>query len=773
MAAPWYVPSGAPSTGAFAASAVMRSEFNSVGNAFDLLPTLSAGLASRAVVLASNGLSLTTTTGTLALAGNFATTGAFGLTLAVGATVTITMPVVSGTLATLAGTETLTNKTISGSSNTLSNIGNASLTNSSITINGNAVSLGGSTTVTAVASSIVVGTTVITGGTNGRVLAVSGGNLAEMTTSGTGTELALTNGPTFVAPVLGTVAAGSILTNATGLPVSTGIAGLGTNVATALAVAVGSAGAFVTFNGALGTPSSGTLTSATGLPLTTGVTGTLPVGNGGTGAATLTANNVLLGNGTSAVQFVAPGSSGNVLTSNGTTWASTALPASNLVVGSSTITSGTNGRVLYNNAGTLGEMTTSGSGTELALTNSPTLVTPTLGVAAATSINKVAITAPATSATLTIADGKTLTSSNTLTLAGTDGSTLNVGAGGTLGTAAFKNTGTSGNTVPLLDGANTWAAAQTMSAALTYGGVTLSNSVQGTGSMVLSASPAFSGAPTAPTAAAGTNTTQIATTAFLATALGGVALRSYLAGLTLSTAGSSATFGIAAGVAVDSTNVSAMVLASAYTKTTSAWALGTAAGSLDTGSIANDTWYHAFLIQRPDTGVVDVLTSLSATSPTLPANYTLFRRIGSMKTDGSAQWIKFVQDGNLFQWDTPVLDVVDTAPSTALQTKTLASVPTGVRVQARLIIQPTWANTANMLYVHDLSVADLAASTAAAPLGTAGSVGGGTGQNPGTQQDVYTNTSAQMAYRIMIATGGSDVVRMSVMGWIDARGRDG
>lgn len=49
---------------------------------------------------------------------------------------------------------------------------------------------------------------------------------------------------------------------------------------------------------------------------------TVPVANGGTGANTLTANNVLLGNGTSAVQVVAPGTSGNVLTSDGTTWVS-------------------------------------------------------------------------------------------------------------------------------------------------------------------------------------------------------------------------------------------------------------------------------------------------------------------------------------------------------------------------------------------------------------------------------------------------------------------
>lgn len=53
---------------------------------------------------------------------------------------------------------------------------------------------------------------------------------------------------------------------------------------------------------------------------------TVSVAQGGTGAASLTANNVLLGNGTSALQVVAPGASGNVLTSNGTTWTS-ATPA--------------------------------------------------------------------------------------------------------------------------------------------------------------------------------------------------------------------------------------------------------------------------------------------------------------------------------------------------------------------------------------------------------------------------------------------------------------
>lgn len=84
--------------------------------------------------------------------------------------------------------------------------------------------------------------------------------------------------------------------------------------------------------------SSGNLTlggTLSNVSLTTQVTGTLPVANGGTGATTLTANNVILGNGTSAVQFVAPGTNGNVLTSNGTTWQSTAPAPSGVSKGQS------------------------------------------------------------------------------------------------------------------------------------------------------------------------------------------------------------------------------------------------------------------------------------------------------------------------------------------------------------------------------------------------------------------------------------------------------
>lgn len=99
--------------------------------------------------------------------------------------------------------------------------------------------------------------------------------------------------------------------------------------------------------------------------------------------------------------------------------------SSSLIVGTSTITSGTSTRILYDNAGVLGEYTLTGTGTVVAMQTSPSFVTPTLGVASATTVNKVTLTAPATGSTLTIVDGKTFTVNNTLSLSGVDGKTLN------------------------------------------------------------------------------------------------------------------------------------------------------------------------------------------------------------------------------------------------------------------------------------------------------------------------------------------------------------
>jgi len=187
------------------------------------------------------------------------------------------------------------------------------------------------------------------------------------------------------------------LTLGTALPVASGGSGAATltgvlkgNGTSAFTAATAGTD-FVAPGGALGTPSSGTLSSCSGLPLTTGVTGTLPIANGGTNSTTTpTAGAVPYGTGT-AYAFTAAGTSGYLLTSAGAsapTWTAT-----------------------------------TGSG-NVVLATSPTLVTPVLGVASATTVNKVTLTAPATGSTLTIDDGKTLTASNSLTLAGTDATTM-------------------------------------------------------------------------------------------------------------------------------------------------------------------------------------------------------------------------------------------------------------------------------------------------------------------------------------------------------------
>lgn len=247
----------------------------------------------------------------------------------------------------------------------------------------------------------------------------------------------------------------------------------------------------VTANGFAGTVANSTTTPA--ITLSTTITGILK-GNG-TSIAAGVASDV------DSILPTQTGNSGKFLTTNGTvsSWG-TPSTSGGITIGTTVITSGTTTRILYDNAGVVGEYTLTGTGTVVVMATSPTLITPVLGVATATSINKMAITAPATSSTLAVADGKTFTISNTLTFTGTDSSSVAFGAGGTV---LYTN-----STVPLTVGTTTIASGTSTRILYDNAGVLGEYTISGTGTVVaMQTAPTFVTSIQSPRVIGGSGTT--------------------------------------------------------------------------------------------------------------------------------------------------------------------------------------------------------------------------------------------------------------------------
>lgn len=215
-------------------------------------------------------------------------------------------------------------------------------------------------------------------------------------------------------------------------------------------------------------------------------------------------------------------------------------------------------------------------------------------------------------------------------------------------------------------------------------------------------------------------------------------------GLTLSNNASDATndIDIATGSARDSTGAVSMTLASALTKRLdAAWALGTNQGGLDTGSIANAT-YFVWLIKNTSTGDVDALFSLSASSPTMPSGYSYKRRIGAI-IRASATIRPFVQDGNHFSLVTPVTEIngVDPGATTAI-TRTLTGVPIGIRVKGYFTHgNNIGASSSVGVWLTDLSTTDIT------PASTYNNLWTTLSQVSSTTVVALTNTSGQIRTR--------------------------
>jgi hypothetical protein len=236
-----------------------------------------------------------------------------------------------------------------------------------------------------------------------------------------------------------------------------------------------------------------------------------------------------------------------------------------------------------------------------------------------------------------------------------------------------------------------------------------------------------------------------------------------LNGLTLGNNAGDATndIDIAAGAAISDDGTTLMVLASGITKQLdAAWAVGTAAGFRDTGAIS-DNWWHLFLIHRPDTGVTDVLASLSLSSPTMPTNYTKKAYIGSInRASGAIRG--FTQNGKEFRWKAIVADINVTA-STGSRTTHTMTVPPGRKVDGLfqgMILSTSGADVSAL--VTALDDTDEACNPSNG-YHTFSSGVPGTNYSNGCAFTCRTNTSAQIASR----ANAANTLKIVTRGWVD------
>ena len=210
---------------------------------------------------------------------------------------TLTLAVDTAVVSTLTGNQTLTNKSISGASNTITNIGNSSLTNSSITINGSSVSLGGTITISTASTLESLTNVTITNVVAGQVLKYNGTrwiNDVDLTSGGAGVGTVTNVSVTGANGFAGTVATSSstpaitITTSVTGV-----LKGNGTAISAAVAgtdyqAPIGTISGIVKGNGAnaLTAATAGTdyqaPVSATGILKSSGVSGNVSAATAGT-----------------------------------------------------------------------------------------------------------------------------------------------------------------------------------------------------------------------------------------------------------------------------------------------------------------------------------------------------------------------------------------------------------------------------------------------------------------------------------------------------------
>lgn len=226
---------------------------------------------------------------------------------------------------------------------------------------------------------------------------------------------------------------------------------------------------------------------------------------------------------------------------------------------------------------------------------------------------------------------------------------------------------------------------------------------------------------------------------------------------------------IAAGVAMDATGVYALRGAALTKQSDANWAAGNNAGMLDTGAVGNND-YYLWEIGRSDTGVVDYLSSLSSTAPTMPANYDFKRLFGWFKRSGGAivafRTYELEGGGLEFLWDVPTLDVDLSSTLTTTRRTDAVKVPQNFSVKALLNVAVTDAAAQHYIWIYCPDLPDTAPSSAAAPLANLSAGVDSTSANP-VAMTIRTSSSGTIAARSSAAT--VDVYRVATVGFEWAR----
>lgn len=241
--------------------------------------------------------------------------------------------------------------------------------------------------------------------------------------------------------------------------------------------------------------------------------------------------------------------------------------------------------------------------------------------------------------------------------------------------------------------------------------------------------------------------------------------RGYLWGLTMSNAADAANdITVAAGEAKDENGTVIMVLDSAITKQIDAsWAVGTAAGGMNTGAVADSTWYEVHLIKRVDTGVVDVMFTTTANRATLPTSYTLQRRIGWVRRGVSTN-LAFTQIDDYFTLTTTVNDASFTATATAAPI-TMTAPPSSIVRFRGCVESSTAVNTTNATVFSEIVEGDKT------PTETTGLASIGANDIAGASAGHYEMRVSSTSTIEHDSDGTTYTVDIGTFGWIDARGQ--